>query len=180
MGEPLLNREFFGMVREAVSFGIAVEVTTNATLLNEENCRRLLDSGLVTIFLSVDEATLETFERTHGGAKTPRIVERIHRVTASHGRRKLPGVRCWIVGQASNIQEVSAWVHLAKDLGVDCARLQYDLICWAQEAWQAGPQADSPWTSSQHPTAGAVMAGGRSLARQLDIGIHVHTDNKFF
>ena len=179
IGEPLLNREFFDMVREAVGRGIAVEVTTNGTLLTEENCRRLLDSGLVTIFLSVDGATAETFERIRRGAKFARVMDGIRRLTAMRGDQRLPGIHFWTVGQAGNIQELPALVRLAKEVGVDSLRLQYDLIYWGQEAWQAKLEPDSLRTDSQQPTAEAMIDEARRLARQLGVRFLVYTDNKF-
>ncbi len=179
IGEPLLNREVFAMVREAVGRGIAVEVTTNGTLLTEENCRRLLDSGLLAIYLSVDGATAETFERIRRGAKFACVMDGIRRLTAMRGRRRLPEIHFWTVGQAGNIQELPALVRLAKEVGVDSLRLQYDLIYWGQEAWQATLEPDSLRTASHRQTAQSFIETARESARQLALGFHVYTDNKF-
>jgi pyrroloquinoline quinone biosynthesis protein E len=179
IGEPLLNREFFAMVEEAAGRGIAVETTTNGTLLSERNCRRLLDSGLTAIFLSVDGATAETFERIRRGAKFGRVMEGIRRLTAMRGRRRLPGIHLWTVGQAGNIHEAPDLVRLAKDLGVDSLRLQYDLIFWGQEEWQAKLEPDSLRTAVHRRAAETFIEEARMLAGQLGIRFVLYTDNKF-
>jgi pyrroloquinoline quinone biosynthesis protein E len=179
IGEPLLNRQFFALVEEAVRRGIAVEMTTNGTLLSEENCRRLLDSGLTAIFLSVDGATAETFERIRRGAKFARVVEGIRRLSDMRGTRQLPGLHFWTVGQAANIQEIPALVRLASDLGVDSVRLQYDLIYWGQEIWQGKLEPASLRSSSHGQTAQRFIAEAQAFAGQIGMPLVVYTDNKF-
>jgi pyrroloquinoline quinone biosynthesis protein E len=179
IGEPLMNRDFFAMVEEGMARGIAVETTTNGTLLSEENCRRLLGSGLTAIFLSVDGATAETFERIRRGAKFDRVMEGIRRLTAMRGHRRLPGIHLWTVGQAGNIREAPDLVRLAKDLGVDSLRLQYDLIYWGQEEWQAKLEPDSLRTGSNQRTAETLIEEARRLAGELGIRFELYTDNKF-
>jgi pyrroloquinoline quinone biosynthesis protein E len=179
IGEPLLNREFFALVEEAVRRGIAVEVTTNGTLLTEENCPRLLDSGLTAIFLSVDGATAETFERIRKGAKFVRVTKGIRRLTTMRAGRRVPAIHFWTVGQAANVQEIPAVVRLAKDLGVDSVRLQYDLIYWGQETWKAKLKPDSLRDSSHEQTAERFIAEAREVADQIGMPLVVYTDNKF-
>jgi len=53
-GEPLLVRELPDMIAAASERGIRTMITTNGTLLTEEWCRRLLDSGLTRLTMSVD------------------------------------------------------------------------------------------------------------------------------
>ncbi|MHC4952701.1 MAG: radical SAM protein [Planctomycetota bacterium] len=53
-GEPLLVRELPEMIAAATARGVRTMITTNGTLLTEEWCRRLLDSGLTRLTMSVD------------------------------------------------------------------------------------------------------------------------------
>ncbi len=52
-GEPWLNRDFFAMLDAAKRAGCRVGTTSNATRLNDETARRLVDSGIDTVTLSV-------------------------------------------------------------------------------------------------------------------------------
>ena len=46
MGEPLVNINFYKMVEYATKYGIVSEITTNGSLLNENNIQKLLKSNL--------------------------------------------------------------------------------------------------------------------------------------
>lgn len=53
-GEPLMSKDIFDMVKYASSRFIRTMLTSNATLLNEEVCNRIVDSGLTRITFSID------------------------------------------------------------------------------------------------------------------------------
>ena len=53
-GEPFLHKEIFEMVKYASNKGIRVMLTSNATLLNDQMCNKIIDSGLERITFSVD------------------------------------------------------------------------------------------------------------------------------
>jgi len=53
-GEPLLVRELPEMIAAAAARGVRTMITTNGTLLTEEWCDRLLESGLTRLTMSVD------------------------------------------------------------------------------------------------------------------------------
>lgn len=59
MGEPLLNPKIVEMVQYAKKSGVAefIEITTNATLLNEELSLRLIDAGLDFLIVSINGIT---------------------------------------------------------------------------------------------------------------------------
>src|SRR5271156_1672443 len=65
MGEPPLGRDdFLAMIRYARSRHIWVRTTTNASILrHKDNCKRLVETGVNEIQISIDGATKETFER---------------------------------------------------------------------------------------------------------------------
>src|SRR5262245_29868778 len=52
VGEPLLNPEIYDMIAYCKSQGVPSGISTNATLLNEETSRRLIESGLDYIILA--------------------------------------------------------------------------------------------------------------------------------
>jgi len=63
-GEPLLDRNIFSMLTDAVRrSGVTVTLTTNGTLLNEERLGRLLDTGVHVVDISLDAFTAETYAR---------------------------------------------------------------------------------------------------------------------
>ncbi len=58
-GESFTHKEVFSMIRYATDKGIKVSVTSNALLLNNENRKRLIDSGLWRISFSIDSVATD-------------------------------------------------------------------------------------------------------------------------
>lgn len=63
MGEPLVHKHLIDMVKFAKNYGIATEIVTNGSLLNEQNINLLIDSRLAKLTISIDGSTKETFEK---------------------------------------------------------------------------------------------------------------------
>ena len=63
MGEPLVNNNFYNMVEYASKYSIVSEITTNGSLLNDKNIKKLENSNLSRITVSIDGATTEIFEK---------------------------------------------------------------------------------------------------------------------
>jgi organic radical activating enzyme len=61
-GEPLLHPRIIEMIHYGKRHGAKLEMSTNATLLDEETAGRLLDSELNMIYLCLDGTTKETYE----------------------------------------------------------------------------------------------------------------------
>lgn len=67
-GEPLIHPECYDFLDYAVqNSGTFVTLTTNGTLLNEKRVRKLLNSGLHMIDISIDAFTPETYEAIRHG-----------------------------------------------------------------------------------------------------------------
>ncbi|MEW5766873.1 MAG: radical SAM protein [bacterium] len=62
-GEPLLHPQMPEMIDYAASCGVQVEMSTNAVLLNETMTKALLKTGLAVIYLCLDGAKKETYEK---------------------------------------------------------------------------------------------------------------------
>ena len=178
IGEPLLNKEFYAMVEEAVARGISVETVTNGTALTERICRRLLDCGLSDIYISVDGATPETFERIRAGAKFSKVIEGARRLTGMRGTRRHPGVHFWTTGQVGNIDELPDIVRLAKDVGVDSLQVNHDLVYWGQDEWQDKLKAQA-LSVEQSQNGETFIQQAREVAKALSLPFKVYTEGKF-
>ena len=78
-GEPLMNPDLYQMIRYCKDADIYTVVSTNATLLNEERSRLLLDSGLDHLIIAFDGATPEVYEKYRKGAKFEKVRKNILR-----------------------------------------------------------------------------------------------------
>lgn len=77
IGEPLLNPELFEMIKHAKEFKKWVTLTTNGTLLSEENSKKILESGLDRLYISIDAANKNTFGIIRPGVDFDQVLKNI-------------------------------------------------------------------------------------------------------
>src|SRR4030066_830511 len=65
-GEPLIRKDFFEVARHAVKRGLYLSVATNGTLLTKENVKKLKQTGVNYVEVSVDGATAQTHDEFRG------------------------------------------------------------------------------------------------------------------
>ena len=149
LGEPLLNREFFEMVREARRRRVRVLTTTNGSLLDGERRRELLSCGLTTLNISVDAAKPETHARLRPGSDLEEIGEGVASLMRERGRRRRPAIRVWHVIQRESVAEIPDLVRRCVEWGVD------GLLCTAK------------LTNFGLASLEAVVEGRRAVAEDL-------------
>ena len=119
LGEPLLNPELESMIRfvHARSPWVRIGFNTNGLLLDAERIKSLGRAGLHEIGVSLDAATQSTFERIRGPHDLSSILDRIKEVVQLPSPR--PRVSIAMVVMEPNAHEISSFIDLAGDLGVD-------------------------------------------------------------
>ena len=120
LGEPMLNRELFEIIRHARGKGKAVSFFTNATLLTEENAHKICESDLTHLMFSLDGGTKLTFERIRNGANFESVVENIKTLSRvkSELRATSPALGIMVVGMKENILEVPRIIDIAAEAGI--------------------------------------------------------------
>jgi len=126
LGEPLLNPDFFEMVRAAHRRRVRVLTTTNGSLLDPDRRRELLSCGLQHLNISIDAADAETHARLRPGSDLEKIADGVRALVSERGRRKLPVIRAWHVIQRESAPQIPALVQRCIDWGVD------GLLCTAR------------------------------------------------
>jgi len=92
-GEPLLDPDLCARIRYAKERGIGkVQLTTNASLLDEEKARGLIDSGLDEIMLSVDGYDEPSYARVRVGLDFGTVREDALRLVMVRGQGKTPRI----------------------------------------------------------------------------------------
>lgn len=77
-GEPLIDKEFVEKVIYAKKKGIKkITTNTNASLLDEETSCRILASGLDELFVSIDAAHKNTYEKVRAGLDYQKLVDNL-------------------------------------------------------------------------------------------------------
>lgn len=169
MGEPLLAAEdFFRMIRFARDRDIWVRSTTNGSLLHlKENYKKLIDSGVCEVQISIDGATAETYEAIRRGGNFQRVAANCERLNAYARSVKLHRTRMWVVVQKSNFREMEQFPELAAKLGFARLSLSLDLNDWGQDRWrQTNDQVDMQ-RAFDPSVAYEMVERGRSLGVEV-------------
>jgi MoaA/NifB/PqqE/SkfB family radical SAM enzyme len=76
-GEPLSHPNILGMIKTLKRLGTSVELITNGTLLTKKMSMGLIDSGLDTLWVSLDGATPESYADVRLGAALPHVLDNL-------------------------------------------------------------------------------------------------------
>ena len=129
LGEPMLHPRFFDMVAYAAGRGVRVTTNTNLTVCTERRVRECLESGLDTMYISLDGATAPVYEAIRVDAKFDRIMSNLARLM--HMRAQVPAgtprPHVAIVGVAMrmNLHELPDIVRLAHGHGITEVSFQH-------------------------------------------------------
>ena len=170
IGEPTLGRDtFFEMLRYARSKRIWTRTTTNASLLHlKDNYRKLVDSGVNDIQISIDGATKATFEKIRRGSHFETVVANC-KLLNGYARERGRGhrVRMWICLQRDNIHEFFDFVPLARDMGFTRMTYALNLNDWGQEKWNALNRAVTIEEQVAPAMTGEAMRLGRATGVEV-------------
>lgn len=112
LGEPLMNPYFFEVLDIARSRNIKVAITTNGTLLNEENIKRLNDS-LSRVVVSIDTPYPANYEAIRRGAKLSDVIENVKKLKDLKSEIE---VEIQAIIMKDTIEGLPKLVELARDL----------------------------------------------------------------
>jgi radical SAM protein with 4Fe4S-binding SPASM domain len=120
IGEALMNRGVFDALELLKARGLYITLNDNFTLMTEAAARRIIDLGVDQIFLSLDGATKETYEKIRVGADFDKVVANARRLMKikRDTNSKRPEVKINTVVGSFNYHELPAIVALAHDLGI--------------------------------------------------------------
>ncbi|MCX6028255.1 MAG: radical SAM protein [Chloroflexi bacterium] len=120
-GEPMLHPRIFDMIAYCRQQGLRSEISTNATLLNEERSRKIFDAGLSAIYLCLDGMRPETYEQIRVNADYEKTNANIHRFLElkQAGGYHEPFVSLQIIEMEKTMGEVDEFIATWKLPGVD-------------------------------------------------------------
>lgn len=119
LGEPLIDKLLFDRIRylKEKCPDCRTWINTNGSLLTEEKCHRLIDSGLDVLFLSMDGTNKETFEKIRVGLSYDKVIANLERMVAirrARGAMK-PSLNLYFVEVDANRSERRAVYDRWKD-----------------------------------------------------------------
>jgi len=167
-GEPLLHPRIYDMMAYCRSKGLHSEISTNATLLSEESSRSILDAGLGAIYLCLDGATRETYERVRRRADFEETRDNILRfVEMKNERGGGPRVSVQIINIKPTAAEIEQFKKQWALPGVDRVHIK------AFDSW--GDQVEQI-TELRADEAGLVLPEKRFACPNLWYHVHIYWD----
>jgi radical SAM protein with 4Fe4S-binding SPASM domain len=126
IGEPLLNKDLPRMIAHLKARGVYVLFNTNATLLNDEWSRKLIESGLDELRCSVDGADPKTYAIIRGAPLLHKIIKNLSAFMALQKElgATTPVASIWMTGMKENVAELPALLRMAAHIGVPEVYLQ--------------------------------------------------------
>ena len=114
-GEPLSRKDFFEVAAHAVKRGLYVSVATNGTLVTKENVKKLKQTGVHYVEISIDGASAKTHDAFRGvpGAFDKAVTGLKNCVEAD---------LCVCIATTatkSNLEEMPAIISLAEEIGAE-------------------------------------------------------------
>ncbi|MBI5961930.1 MAG: radical SAM protein [Chloroflexi bacterium] len=134
VGEPLLNKDFFRMVDYAKKKLLWVRTTTNGSLLHvNDNYRKLVDSRIHDVNISIDGCTPEVYNDIRLGGDLHRIETNCRLINEYNNKVKKTTVRAWAVLQKKNKHQFFDFPHFFAGLGFTEMALSFALHNYGRE-----------------------------------------------
>jgi radical SAM protein with 4Fe4S-binding SPASM domain len=172
MGEPLINRDLFELIRLAKERHVLVEIITNVTLLRGEVPEKILDVGLDFLHCSIDGATKETFESIRIGANFEKVIENLEKFMKLRGKSKKPEMVILFCAMRENIAELPGVVRLARSLGIDAIDvLAYNF--WAKDYWKEKLTVEGERHREEIELFRSGIAEARNEAERLKVALYI-------
>jgi radical SAM protein with 4Fe4S-binding SPASM domain len=120
-GEPFLNPDFLDMVKFANSRKIFTSTSTNAHFLDDATARKVVESGLQRLIISIDGLTQETYEQYRIGGRLEKVLEGTRNIIK--WKKELVSATPHVVFQflvvRHNEHEADRLLDLAQETGVN-------------------------------------------------------------
>jgi radical SAM protein with 4Fe4S-binding SPASM domain len=181
LGEPMMHPRFFDMVALAAGRGIRVTTNTNLTLSSPKRAERCIDSGLKSIYVSIDGASPEVYASIRKGGRLSRVLQNIDDLNEARRRRNssLPNLSLVTVIMRRNLPELADLVRLAGGRGIKSMFVQHLCHDFGESTLPADylPMRDfvdeETLLHEDSSRVEASFAEAAAVARQLDVDLRL-------
>jgi len=120
-GEPFMSDEIFAMIKMAKGLSLFTATSTNGQFLDESSARKIIDSGLDRLIISVDGTDQETYEKYRVGGDLKKVLSGTERLLElrSSQRSHRPEIIFQFLVFRHNQHQVGEIKKLSRDMGVD-------------------------------------------------------------
>ena len=146
-GEPLLRKDIFELIRFGTDKGFKTLMPSNGYLIDEEIAKKIRDSGLKEIFISLDSTREETHDFLRG---VPGAHKRVMRAFENL-QKFCPDLRIGIIAVISGVNytevvDLVKWVKEAKFLsGIYCQAIAKPFFVPLDNHWHQSEQYGFLW-----------------------------------
>ncbi|MDX2455391.1 radical SAM protein [Desulfosarcina sp.] len=126
IGEPLLNKALFEMIRHLKQRQVYVLFNSNGVLLDKRKQHDLIQAGLDELRISLDAASAQGYRNIRNSDRFEHVVENIKSFIALQTQQQAahPKLSVWFLGTRDNIAELPGLVDLAAEMGIKEIYLQ--------------------------------------------------------
>lgn len=120
-GEPFLHPQFLELVKLAKKRGMYVSTSTNAHYLGKEMARRVIESGMDRVIISIDGTTQDVYRQYRVGGKLDKVLEGTKNLVEAKKKsgKAYPYIIFQFLVVKPNEHQVEDARQLAHELGVD-------------------------------------------------------------
>jgi radical SAM protein with 4Fe4S-binding SPASM domain len=160
IGEVFLNDQVFEIIREARDRGVEVHTFSNASLIDPDLARRIVESGLALINFSLDGADEPTFRKFRKGGTLARYEECVGNLVEARraAGSTTPQIGAMSVLNHENVRQVPDLLAIAERLGMDT--IIFTKMNAAAGSDRLSPllltEEDREWLRSQPPHDGSI------------------------
>ena len=125
-GEPYINPKFLEMVRYANDKGLYTITSTNGHFLDDDTCKKTIESGLDRIIISIDGITQETYESYRIGGNLEKVKQGATNLVQWKKtlKSKTPHIIFQFLVVKPNEHQINDVYQLAEEIGVDEVKLK--------------------------------------------------------
>ena len=120
-GEPFLNKSLPALISEAKKHKIYTNISTNGHFLDKENCRKIIDSKLDELIISLDGISNETYSKYRKGGDLSKVMNGITRLVEEKNRLRSPYplITIQFIVFKHNEHEIPDLINLCKTAKID-------------------------------------------------------------
>lgn len=119
-GEPLIHPQIFVLISFASKNRIKTIITTNGTLLSEQMCKKLIDSQLSAMFVSIDGYKDKTHDYIRGRKGARKMsVKGLLTMIKSRGKKKTPKIAIESLITKYNFKELPQLVNMIAEYEIE-------------------------------------------------------------
>lgn len=119
-GEPFLNKEIYRMIKYAKEKNIKIKISSNLTCIEKSEIKKIVESGLDELIVSLDGASQESLEKYRCGSNFDKVISNIIEIRKEKKKlnKKYPIITWQFLIMRHNEHEIEKAKKIAKKLGV--------------------------------------------------------------